>query len=307
MSFVVALLVALAVSVGPVSAVGAPRCQPLSEQSGTRDGTGRPSGLVPDVKGQTRTDAIATLESSGFRAVPEPSDAADDWKVSEQDPAAFAIADCGSEVRITLSSGQVEVPNVVGQSADVAQAEIEEQGLVVEVDDAAVSQPAEVSDQDPAAGTLVDPGSTVLIRLRAAAVTPSPETTPTPEPTPEPTSEPTPEGSTAEPQPSDEVITREPQAVDTTEIEPDEVAWGSVIPVVLLVGVVFFVGLALLVRPRKRPASAQVISCVPYHDLAPFVELHEVGPVLHEAAPMPDIRLEPHHDPGHQELREIVR
>src|SRR5690606_37580973 len=75
---------------------------------------------VPNVVGQTEDEARETLEAEGFTVRTEYEENPDfeDGEVSGQDPAAGEEAESGSEVTLTVSSGEqrVEIPDVVGLS-----------------------------------------------------------------------------------------------------------------------------------------------------------------------------------------------
>jgi hypothetical protein len=76
---------------------------------------------------------------------------------------------------------------------------------------------------------------------------------------------------------------------------------------VALAGGAALTGLLLIHRRRARRQIRQsrprtfAIRCIPYPDLTPRVEIHRSGPVS-----SPDIRVEPHADPGRQEIREVL-
>jgi len=107
--------------------------------------------------------------------------------VLAQDPAAGAQVDSGSAVNITVSSGQVTVPNVVGASeaqarSDLAQAGFDTQ-VVVLTDATALG--GTVLAQSPQAGQTLARGSVVTISVAASlqpTAEPGPVTTASPPP-----------------------------------------------------------------------------------------------------------------------------
>lgn len=121
---------------------------------------------VPDVTGQTRDQAEATLDEAGLGVAVEtrnssdvPSDA-----VIETDPPAGESVRRGSQVTLIVSSGpgRVSVPPVVGQTKNAAEQQLSAVGLESSSSEESSDRPAgEVISQSPDAGTRVEPGSTV--------------------------------------------------------------------------------------------------------------------------------------------------
>jgi serine/threonine-protein kinase len=125
---------------------------------------------VPDVLNQSESSARAELEQAGFevQVLQAPSDNTPEGLVFDQAPDAGEKAKKGSTVQITVSSGPqtVTVPDVVGQSQESAEEELEDAGFQVDVVEQDTSDPTEdnvVVDQDPNGGKQADPGSTVTI------------------------------------------------------------------------------------------------------------------------------------------------
>jgi len=128
---------------------------------------------VPNVVGEKRAQAISILQDNGLKVgtitpVPAADDTQDPGTVLEQDPAAGAEVDRGSEVNITIVAApdQVPIPNLEGSSLEEAQATLvglglEPGGPVEEPSDTVPE--GDVTRTDPASGTEVDPGSTVTI------------------------------------------------------------------------------------------------------------------------------------------------
>jgi eukaryotic-like serine/threonine-protein kinase len=144
---------------------------------------------VPPVVGQTQAGATATLEAAGFtvRALPQASDTVVTGQVISQSPSANTPADKGSEVDLTVSSGPstVPVPDVKGQSASSASANLASAGFkVTTVEQASSVTPAgQVIGTNPSAGISVAPGTTVTIIVSSgpsvSSTSTSTSTTPT--------------------------------------------------------------------------------------------------------------------------------
>ena len=101
-------------------------------------------------------------------------------------------------VNITVSSGLVKVPKVVGSSEAQARSDLAQAGFdvqIVEIEDTSVSS-GTVLAQSPQGGELLPRGSVVTITVSTSPVLPP---TPTADPTPTPTQEPPP---TTDPGPS---------------------------------------------------------------------------------------------------------
>jgi beta-lactam-binding protein with PASTA domain len=121
--------------------------------------------------------------------------------VLAQDPEEGTQVDAGTAIDITVSSGLVKVPKVVGTSEAQARSDLAQVGFdvqVVEIEDGSVSG-GTVLAQSPQGGELLPRGSVVTITV---STSPPPPPTPTPEPTPTETEIVVPSG---EPVPSDEV------------------------------------------------------------------------------------------------------
>ncbi len=132
---------------------------------------------VPNVVGQSQSDATAALRAEEFAVKVEESasDTVDEGVVISQRPAANAQAQKGSEVTIVVSTGpeQVTVPSVRGLDQASAEGKIRGAGLEV---GSVTFQPSEGTEgtviaQDPAATAKVDPGTRVNIVIAQAAST----------------------------------------------------------------------------------------------------------------------------------------
>ncbi|MBA2725375.1 MAG: PASTA domain-containing protein, partial [Actinobacteria bacterium] len=125
---------------------------------------------VPTVIGFSQEDAEAAIAAADLQseAVFEASDQ-EVGTVISQDPAGGSQASPGDVVRITVSEGQEtqEMPNVIGQDADEAQALLEDDyGLIVtqqEETEACAQSPGTVCRQEPDAGTPVEEGDSAVL------------------------------------------------------------------------------------------------------------------------------------------------
>jgi beta-lactam-binding protein with PASTA domain len=152
--------------------------------------TGPPRETVPDVVGQTESDAIAALTAAGFKA--DVTQAFSDKKagiVVSQEPKAGSSLEDGSAVALTVSKGgkPVTVPDVVGTTSSEATATLQNAGLKVNIVAVPSDQPSgTVVAQSPAAGKEAQAGDTVRVNVakprgdtttQPAATTPPPGTT----------------------------------------------------------------------------------------------------------------------------------
>ena len=130
------------------------------------------ASIVPDVVGETQENATAILEDAGYSVsvATEPSDTVEEGIVIAQDPDAGAEYEGGQTVTILVSEGPEaqEMPDVTGQDADEAQAQLEEDyGLeVTQAEGACAAPPGTVCDQDPAPGTPVEPGDPATLYVQ---------------------------------------------------------------------------------------------------------------------------------------------
>jgi serine/threonine-protein kinase len=147
---------------------------------------------VPNVTGRQASAARQQLEDAGLQVAEEverQDDNAPRNQVLFTDPAAGSTVEVGETVTLTVSNGQVDVPNVVGMSLDDATAALEDVGLDVRrtPDDPSAEQEAgQVSAQSPEAGDKVNPGSTVSLTVSSKPA-PAPTTAPPPTQDPVPT------------------------------------------------------------------------------------------------------------------------
>ncbi|MBJ7458208.1 MAG: serine/threonine protein kinase [Thermoleophilaceae bacterium] len=123
---------------------------------------------VPDVLGQDVDAATRELEDAGFEvSTTEVQSAKPENEVTKQSPASGGKADEGSKIKLSVASGQNEVPDVVGLKKSTAIAQLEEAGFEVNSTTTDVTDDADdgnVISQDPTEGT-ADVGSTVELEI----------------------------------------------------------------------------------------------------------------------------------------------
>jgi beta-lactam-binding protein with PASTA domain/predicted Ser/Thr protein kinase len=147
---------------------------------------------VPDVKGQTRSEAEATLTNAGLEVgtVSErlsPTAAA--GTVLSQSPATGASVSAESKVDLLVAKAPSEaaVPDVLGEKQALADRELTAAGFKVKTTQQETGEEGKVGTvltQTPSAGVKAPRGSTVTIALGVAGTTTTPTTTTTTTPTP---------------------------------------------------------------------------------------------------------------------------
>jgi eukaryotic-like serine/threonine-protein kinase len=143
---------------------------------------------VPPVVGLTQSAAISTIQGADLKVKikNKPSDQPAGQVLGSQPPEG-TLVDVGSTVTLVVSTGEVEVPDVVNMTQANAEATLRDNGFnPVAVPVAGTGTPGTVISQSPTAGSLARLGSTVTINV-VQQPTPTPTTTP-PTPTPTPTS-----------------------------------------------------------------------------------------------------------------------
>ena len=132
------------------------------------------NATVPDVVGKQQEEAVNEIRSAGFtpKVTEEYNDSVDEGLVADQSPDGNTQHQKGSEVQLVISKGkkpadQVTVPDLTGKTADEAQAALTALGLKGEATEEANDSADEgtVFEQDTAAGTKVDVGSTVKYKV----------------------------------------------------------------------------------------------------------------------------------------------
>jgi serine/threonine-protein kinase len=134
----------------------------VSEGPGTR--------ALPNVIGDGRLAATRKLRKAGFKVDErrEPSDDVPQNHVIDTQPSPGSVAEVGSTVTLTVSTGRkrVEVPKVTGLKRDDATSALQDAGLRVDaVEQDSDQDPGTVLQQDPPPATRVVEGTTVTIRV----------------------------------------------------------------------------------------------------------------------------------------------
>lgn len=118
---------------------------------------------VPDITGMTREEAANTLAEQEL----EIKFKGDSDLITDQIPKAHTKLAVGSSVVAYAEDSKaektVEVPDVIGESAANASAMIESEGLNAKISGVASTGVATCSGQSPEAGTLVEPGTVVVL------------------------------------------------------------------------------------------------------------------------------------------------
>jgi serine/threonine-protein kinase len=125
---------------------------------------------VPLVEGQVERLAVSNIRDAGLtpKVIRRPDDKVPETHVVSQDPGAGTRTDKGNPVTIVVSTGQpkVDVPDVRGDQATDAVAEITRQGLVAKVVHInSDKETGTVTGQDPAPGKQVVKGTSVRINV----------------------------------------------------------------------------------------------------------------------------------------------
>ncbi len=164
----------------PLAAISVPRGSDVT----LTVSTGRGTATVPDLVGQTAAQADALLKAQGLVLGEVDSQESTEPKntVLSSRPGAGETATKGTGVALTVSSGSVQVPNVIGRTLPDAIETLVGAGLKVgEVTNVDSTQPeGTVTDQAFSAKT-VPLGTEV--KLFVARMAPTPTVTPTPTPT----------------------------------------------------------------------------------------------------------------------------
>jgi beta-lactam-binding protein with PASTA domain/predicted Ser/Thr protein kinase len=151
---------------------------------------GKQQIAVPDVVRQKSDAATATLENAGFKVVTKDQESTKDpGTVLAQSPPAAAMADNGSTVTITVAKAPstVAVPDITGETQDVATQRLSKEGFAIKVKQKAVNSPegdGVVITESPSGGN-AKKGSTVTITVGKydPSLNPTTPTTPAPPPT----------------------------------------------------------------------------------------------------------------------------
>lgn len=136
-----------------------------------------PEVETPDLSGASEAEAVARLGQAGLRLgeiLRGPHEEVQAGFVISQDPGPGSMVLLGSEVSLTVSTGPESpagadaavVPNVIGLQEETALQTLEAAGFSTRSHNTESNEPAGiVTEQDPAAGTEVEPGERVTIRV----------------------------------------------------------------------------------------------------------------------------------------------
>jgi eukaryotic-like serine/threonine-protein kinase len=131
--------------------------------------SGKKTVDVPDVTGKQVEQAQAQLEAANFKVQTkqDPRSEEDKGTVTTTDPAAGTTVAEGSTITVYYSSGLTEVPEVIGQTQELAEAQLKDAGFKVEKveEQTADAEDGTVIAQDPEAGRRTKRGSTVTITV----------------------------------------------------------------------------------------------------------------------------------------------
>jgi eukaryotic-like serine/threonine-protein kinase len=141
---------------------------------------------VPPLAGLSKDDAAQALTDAGLTLgqvsqVDSPDQ--EEGKVVSSTPAEKSPVAPGTQVSIQVSSGRVQVPNVIGKSQEDAKSILEDAGLQVDATLTEESTQAEgtVTQQDPGSDKTAKRGDTIRLVIATPQVVPPPtETIPTP-------------------------------------------------------------------------------------------------------------------------------
>ena len=129
---------------------------------------------VPDVVGKSEAEARVILEAEGFKMQKQAqeSDSVEKGNVISQSPLGATTAPQGSDIVVVISSGinveQISMPDLSQKTEEEARVVIEEEGLVVGTvseENSDTVEKGKVISQAPAAGGMVDKGTTVDLKI----------------------------------------------------------------------------------------------------------------------------------------------
>lgn len=131
---------------------------------------------VPDVKGKSRSDAVAVLEKAGFSVEYTDDEFSTDveaGKICKQDPEGNTKAAKGSTVKITISKGveSVSVPDVSGKTESEARSILEAAEFKVSVsyEESDTVEKGIVISQNPGSGSKANKGSQITLKVSSGS------------------------------------------------------------------------------------------------------------------------------------------
>ncbi|MBO9555861.1 Stk1 family PASTA domain-containing Ser/Thr kinase [Cellulomonas sp.] len=138
--------------------------------------TGPATTTVPDVTGKSVDEAVSILEGKGFKVDPNQTQdnngAFPAGQVTATNPAANSPVDTGATVTLSVSTGNVTVPNVVGKPQAEATQALNDANLQVNTTEVESPQPpGTVVAQDKAPDTLVKQRTVVNLQIAKAMTT----------------------------------------------------------------------------------------------------------------------------------------
>lgn len=134
---------------------------------------------VPDLRNQTKEDALAALEKLGLKTevVNDASADVQEDHVVGTDPTANSTVKSGSTITVTVSAGRenTSVPDLSGKTTAEASAILKKKGLdldpVVREGSSPKVERGKIMEQNPSAGTQVSKGSKVTITVSTGEAT----------------------------------------------------------------------------------------------------------------------------------------
>jgi len=150
--------------------------------------------LVPQVLNLTQADAKRTLVAAHLKVgqiIPQNSSQKPGTVLATNPPPGQQVP-VNTPIQLTVSTGNVQVPKVVGMTVDQAVQTLQQAGFQVTLNPDSSPGDAHVVSQDPAPGSFAKYGSTVRLQTDAPPPTPTQSPTPTISPSETPSGSPTP-------------------------------------------------------------------------------------------------------------------
>ncbi|MET9019393.1 Stk1 family PASTA domain-containing Ser/Thr kinase [Actinopolymorpha sp. NPDC004070] len=189
--------------------------------------SGQGEVTIPAVVGKKVSAARAMLEKEGLNVLSkeDPKASGNATDVSRVDPDEGSVVKAGSTVTLYHASGLTSVPDVVGDSAAVAEARLADAGFRVSksYDTTSRGQSGTVVRQVPGAGSRRAPDTTVSIVIaRAPGQQPNPRPKPKPNKTQKPSPTPTPSPTQTQPEPTPSKTETPPPPTETPKPTPTD-------------------------------------------------------------------------------------
>ncbi|HEX7354798.1 MAG TPA: Stk1 family PASTA domain-containing Ser/Thr kinase [Mycobacteriales bacterium] len=134
---------------------------------------------IPDVIGQQQSAATAALQGLGLIVNTNTKDVPGTaGTVLDVNPKPGVTVDAGTQVTLTVVSGQQQVPNVLNQPYAQAAQTLQQTGFQVQrVDVPNAAPPGTVIDESPSGGTTQNTNSTITLKVSSGPATSSPPPT----------------------------------------------------------------------------------------------------------------------------------